>query len=945
MKPELPQQKSDKSPDYGVPYLPPPPPSAYGYATFFRSDPEVIARSRDEVASYRQRYDFKEFYPLRLRISRSTGLPATLNDVLPPPSTFDAPEQAEAIARSWLDLHSVSLFGVEQAKTSGLLRYVESVRFYQPASEEERGQRSAIETVSTEHVRYQQWHLEHWPVFGGTVAVHLANGYRRAFVSSSYFPIPANQGFEARIAGDEAIAIARRAAERYVETLPDQISKVEITGGEAIARPRGAAKRRAKVAAGQRLNEGIAQDKAIARPRPFRVIGEWRAEVVPYAGSELFVLPFAGQYHLAYRVELCSPSGDQALRIFVDAEQGAMLGAPEDLVAHAGWVYATSQAAIDGQPTQWPQLSSQDLSNAIHPFLQMAFHQDAGGGPIDVATLAEKTRFTLTEQEAINIAFHAGNIYKHFRDKCGADTNKLSPYTKLDGQPQQPGLRALVGKGGTQLDMGFSSAAVQNPKPVTFQTEAGQPLKTGGLDVHNPSLDPEVIMHEITHGLMWLLNDAPFDLQSASVPFGCALAEGYANYFAHSLAERQDSASDLWGRAAYREQDWQDRWSLDRASQQVGADLLPAPNFYPAGSVTGLPVYDVGMIWARALWEIRKLLADKDQADRLALKAYQYLHGWACSFEIAAEGLIDAARKENVSSTTIDAIIAVFAGRGILAERGVQALARAQDGQGKKVLLAGSDTGVQRSNDNGTSWNSWGQPGGAGVVALAALNTTVYAATEAGIYTREIVPANSTWVRLGVWPADQYPYALTLVGGRPYAGTGHGVLRLKADQSWESWDANFEDLVINIASGVDGNTTFVYVANLGVPQQRTRIIVVDGGNWSGTAPFSGSTAITIKGGFAYAGTLDAGIWMQPLGKAAWTQIARPADLKGGAVLDLSVGANDVVYAATTVGLFSGKAVGAWQRVPGSPTGIITRALPVDGGHLLVGTASQGVLLL
>jgi len=80
-------------------------------------------------------------------------------------------------------------------------------------------------------------------------------------------------------------------------------------------------------------------------------------------------------------------------------------------------------------------------------------------------------------------------------------------------------------------------------------------------------------------------------------------------YLARSLSERQDPGQGTWARAAYRE--YGKRWSLDIAADASsspdqpglgGRVALEVPNFYPEAETSGLPVYDVGMVWARALW-------------------------------------------------------------------------------------------------------------------------------------------------------------------------------------------------------------------------------------------------------------------------------------------------------------------------------------------------------
>jgi hypothetical protein len=82
------------------------------------------------------------------------------------------------------------------------------------------------------------------------------------------------------------------------------------------------------------------------------------------------------------------------------------------------------------------------------------------------------------------------------------------------------------------------------------------------------------------------------------------------------------------------------------------------------------------MVWARALWDIRSLLISdpawgntkgSDMADHLALQGYFPCHGFNINFLIAANGIIDSARKTStLSAALVDQMETAFRNRNIM---------------------------------------------------------------------------------------------------------------------------------------------------------------------------------------------------------------------------------------------------------------------------------------
>ena len=596
--------------------------------------------------------------------------------------------------------------------------------------------------------------------------------------------------------------------------------------------------------------------------------------------------------------------------------------------------------------------------------------------------------------EATNIAIHAQKVYNHFTVVCHVDAGKLQSYQHNE-QQVKPGLRARAAKSGScELHMGFNSAQSVHPKLIVFQTDGCNGLVVeNGKFAHHPAYDPEVVYHEVAHGLMWLLNPAPFRDVTSSVPFGRALVEGYATYFARSIAQPPDP-SPLWARAAYREEEspgvpaWCDRWALFRNEFNrgwpacgnpqpcqtwcPGLDKLPAPNLYPYQTTKEqLPIYDVGMVWARALWDLRSVLG-APQVDRLALEAYNYLHGWVANFELAAEGVIDAATRLNVPNQELPGI---FAGRGILAAQSIQALLRASNaplgsGQQGTVLLAGADAGLMRSTDDGLHWDDWDDLENGeklkDVVALTVEGATFYAATENGIY--RCASDGQAWSPVGEWPVDQAPYSMVAAGHRLYAGTGHGVWRYDLAGSNEKWVVSectsslngvactdctspscpFDFLGLDLASAPVTAVNFLYSACFDAVRYRA----ATGQDWQtksvgNPGDLAAVTAVAAQGNLVCLGTLTHGIYRMKMQMPVdLTPIAQKGDLGGGMVLTLALLGNSRAIAGTTAGLYVGDRQGGsgdwdWNLCPGLPDrAAVTVVLPV-GDDILVSTATHG----
>lgn len=733
----------------------------------------------------------------------------------------------------------------------------------------------------------------------------------------------------------------------------------------------------------------------------------WEAHIASYEGSELMVLPYAGRYYLAYLVELLTPSRDGGWRVFVNAksdlaeDEARIIGRPEPLGMHFDLrVYPSSQAVLDGinHRVDLTDAEGETIDNDLNPVARFAFHPDAGGGNFTMQELRSAGGLPQSKYgEGMNIAFHAHKMYRFLLDTCRVDPADLLRWHRATGAHGAP-LTIQAGMGGTTLTTAFVPSTASFSGTISFQTALAAGL-TGekGKKVHNPSLDPEVIYHEMAHGLMWLLNRVPFDNRQDSVPFGRALLEGYANYLARSLAAPTDPGAGPWARASYRGEVWRQRWSVAvpavepssghaPSQTEIGLRLLPAPNQYPAVETKGLAVYDVGMIWARALWDIRTYLSQQVDvgdgvtlADYLAIQSYRCVLGWSSSFETAAESLITAARLElsrivglspERQKRIVKDIQDIVMSRGILAERGIQAIGQVISG-GATRWLAGADSGLRVSADPKHLWANWQQVvtnGGnalPGVVDLFVAGDQVYIATELGIFCWNAASGAFVADKVGAAElAAETPRCLSMVDGQLVVGTNRTLWRFdNVAQTWQSWAPAGRELKLaasRIVTTTVNGQDFILVAALNhiryaelnpgaaaAPDWKT-IILLNGQNEEVEPGWI--MGLCAVGSTLYTATLSHGIWRVQLSINAGSLDARivPAPMSGstgmGKVQRLIQAGNSKLYAGTTTGLFEfdlQAGAASWTRVVGSPDAIATVVCHV-GGAVAVGTALNGL---
>lgn len=400
----------------------------------------------------------------------------------------------------------------------------------------------------------------------------------------------------------------------------------------------------------------------------------------------------------------------------------------------------------------------------------------------------------------------------------------------------------------------------------------------------------------------------------------------------------------------------------------------------------GLAVYDVGMIWARALWDIRTYLSQQVDvgdgvalADYLVIQSYRCVLGWISSFETAAESLITAARLElsriaglspERQQRIVKDIQGIFMSRGILAERGIQAIGQVISG-GATRWLVGADSGLRVSVDPRQPWASWQQVeinGGnalPGVVDLFVNGDQVYIATELGIFHWNAASGAFVADKVGAAElAAETPRCLSMVGGQLVVGTNRTLWRFdNVAGTWQLWAPGGLELKLAasqiVMTTVNGQD-FILVAALNhIRYAELNPGAASAPNWK-TITFSNGQndevepgwimALCAVGSTLYTATLSRGMWQVQLSidngllDAHVVSKSMSGSTGMGKVLRLIQADNGKLYAGTTTGLYEFDLqanAASWTRVVDSPDTIATVVCHV-GGAVAVGTALNGL---
>ncbi len=903
----------------------------------FRPPAEVVQNARlalDAYAEYlRERSDLGT--PIgRIVRSPATELPLTLpGELSEVPKVRDDPVH---LFETWLDARLPGRGNEEKVVADALLGRKDWRQSFRKSSEVTQSARIQFDkpTLSPtfqqprSFVRYQQYFHE-YPVLGGQLSSQLVQDERTILCNSTYLPIPDNalDYAEGRdlLCKNQAALVAARAVGHMLT-----LNTAERGGQEMEA-----------LAGEDSLGHN---DLDIPSADKDWVIGirfhdESPRCLVPYRTDER-------AYHLAYEVRLTEPDFGGTWSVFVEAVDGQVLDLPR-LLTHFAPVYKSSAEIVAGDPPSLVLASNTNPSNAFMDVEKFS--------AIPASRVVDWSSNTVggADFEAIQVGFHAQRVYKALRDAGVADADMQTPAKRLLA------VVSTRGKNPPALEMGFDPG--RTPPTITFQRDSDHGLDSFNKKVFNPAHDPEVIYHEVFHGLSWMLNPDPFENLIGTAPFARALAEGVAIYFARSIAQQHTQDAEAgWAIAAYPSANWSTQWALERNQSVLGSDFLPFANLYPDASVkTGseLDIYDVGMIWARTLWDLRRLLVPRE-VDVLALRSFLAARGWVTSFEALAEAVLYELNSDPPLQAAVTRLLQT---RGIIAAANVRALYA--DGA---VVLAGGDNEGLASADGGATWQALLLPG---VVDLAATATHLVALTEEGVYQ---CPSGTVqpWTRLGGLAPPGLagstlgrPLSLAATStGDLYLGTGAGIYSTPANSPLQ-WTPvpmtaanllNGLPLAMTLVRPAGGGESHLVAAGFRAVWVRP-LPINPAADWKQIELSDRSRDLVVciasRDAAIYAGTCRSGIWQgtpNASGSFKPLQIATPADLGNGAVLCLAVRLQPAfaLVAGTTAGLFAGAPSNAgawtWQAVPGLPAGAFPRALAAQTGALFVGTAHHGL---
>ena len=328
------------------------------------------------------------------------------------------------------------------------------------------------------------------------------------------------------------------------------------------------------------------------------------------------------------------------------------------------------------------------------------------------------------------------------------------------------------GDGVNRLSVTFTQEATDAAYGWTDVLTLGKGNSTGPHPIGDPALDAEVIYHEFAHAVLHRVQP---DLHIAqNSVFRQAVDEGLAFYLACSISDAiaQTEAPAAagawipyrWGKLARSSVAWAnfgyrdlERWDL-APSQEADHDYLTVYGVFPrfANGTTDPDGkgYACGMVWARTLWDIRRILGHP-WADAIILRGTQLAGGTQADLETPAEAIIHAdamlAQHHGVPPHE-NALRVIFSSRGILADSPIHAVKVVQVGQVSAILAAtesalatSNDSGCLISLDGGQSWRPLGKAGPQDIVALCTLgkengDVLVFAAASHGQATGKVLP-------------------------------------------------------------------------------------------------------------------------------------------------------------------------------------------------------------
>jgi len=661
-----------------------------------------------------------------VRFSNHTGLVRSLRGELYPGQKAASAEDMLAISEEFLHQYGAALHG----------------------SEEDYQWHADSQMIIGSCVRLRQTDQSGIPLYGGTMIFGFNDNGQLSMVNSSWYAIPPEASYEQsfKLTWEEA----RDVALEHVRThfLPEA----------------------------QSHSKSPTETPPLAEtPPPTKE--DWDLEVIP--GDELkegrIILPQFDEdeeaaedpYRPAWVALVINRPRSRSWEVHVDAENGQVLAAADATVGATirACVHLNNAQALDDKTEVRDlngDISTGKLADAPHFKMEgKAFKEPSQPG--DDCQSVELT----------DDGFRSANVYYHLYHALQKFVNKIAKnaWSAAPAVPTMPGekendkvsVNMLLGEGDGRYD------------PVTCSISFGHGLSSpSGEDqepfVKDPARDCEVIYHEYTHAALHVVQPDLFHFpKKLPYLFMDAINEGVAFYFGCTLSERphpeQSDTADTqpycWGEFSYGASVWagfRDLQREDLTKQEPEYDYLPAYGVFPcyAGGCKdpvkdGKEYYALGMLWARALWDVRRALG-YDIADAIILRGLSLAGGVQSELETPAEAIIHTdGEYTNGGPPHESALRLIFCSRGIMADAPIHDLIEielGEEGEKKTYVLAATENtsgnnaqpGCMFSDDRGDHWYTLGtsdpaEDGPAEVVALAAAKVSetkaiIWAASE-----------------------------------------------------------------------------------------------------------------------------------------------------------------------------------------------------------------------
>ncbi len=445
-------------------------------------------------------------------------------------------------------------------------------------------------------VRFLQ-HIAGYPVYGGDIAVSLNHSQQVVFVMNSYKPLA---------------------------TLKDATPKISIDAAESIALQyldvKGAIRYQAKeTVVYHNANTTRLAHKITVVPSE-DTFGTWEVLVDAHTG-ELFRLEDKNLYGSHRKGHYSVEEGtanvfdpDPLTRAGAQYQAGGQFGDNDDADSDSLTAYAVQVTLLD-------ITFDGSLYHLEGPYANIEDVEAPLNGEFSRADNNWLFTRSADDFEAANVYYHLDKSMRYINETLGFS---LMPFQYTTGVEADPS--------------GWNGADNSSYSPATGELSFGE----GGVD---DAEDPDVILHELGHGLHdWLTNGSLSQVDG--------LSEGCGDYWAQSYVR----SLGLWD-ASDPEYNWVFHW--DGHNEFWGGRVTDVTATYPGGLVG--QIHTDGQMWATTLMLIYDDIG-REATDLNFLEALSMTNS-ATSQEDAAQAFIQA-DIDNYGGANLDAIVGHFQARG-----------------------------------------------------------------------------------------------------------------------------------------------------------------------------------------------------------------------------------------------------------------------------------------